>query len=72
MKVAHKYLFYSGFEKDPRNSKIQLSIVAPIGAIAGKYIISGKALLFPLNGRGFGNLTLGKWCFHFLSIQKKN
>lgn len=42
----------SGFNKDPKENKIELHVFVPKDIIVGKYVISGRILLLPIAGNG--------------------
>lgn len=52
---------YSGFNKDPRQNKIELHVFVPKDIIFGKYSISGKILLLPIAGNGDLTFVYGEF-----------
>lgn len=53
------YIFNSGFDKDPKKSKFEVSGKTKHLAIVGNYNIDGKVLFLPITGNGFANFTFG-------------
>lgn len=52
---------HSGFGKDPRKSKFQIDAYVPIENMVGRYKLTGKMLVLPLNGHGAANITISEY-----------
>lgn len=58
-KFQKNYKFYSGFDKNPRESIFELTGHCDSSTISGPYMINGKFLLLPITGQGMSNFTFG-------------
>lgn len=53
--------YYSGFNKDPKQNKIELHVFVPKDTVIGKYTVAGKILLLPIAGNGDVTFIFGEF-----------
>lgn len=53
-----------GFNKDPKENKIELNVFVPKDIIVGQYLLSGKILLLPIVGTGDLTFIYGEFLIY--------